>query len=469
MITDAVFDHIALGGAEDLLDAERLAELVGRPAAITSLRVKPGESLLVAWSQGPLLEEHGWAMLTAGTDKRDGILRRAAKVGAAVSTASRRGIHLLTGGVESDPQLAGPLASARRRLKGSPQLEVLRYNPGRRIVLRTADTSPNSDPHAPDSDPLSPDSDPLSPDSDPLSPDSDPLSPDTQPDHRPRPDTQPNHRSLYFETGAGALLSTRDARPAWDREPSSKAAGIVSKGSRAQVLRVAAKSLLPLLAVEGEWERLGAPVIRHTIQRRRDTAAVTPFWGLGDLSSVRDPRAAEQAGRAIAGVHEGSAGPTVVHAPGRGLVGMVETLSALLPHRDELLAEIAWRLGPSEDHSATVSLHGDLTPDQILTDGSTIRIADLDRSHRGSAGTDLGWWSAGCMLLGAPKLETAFLDGYTSVRPAPDLDLWRARALLTFALIPFRRWQPDWQAETERRIDLAAHTLGITPSLETLP
>lgn len=375
MITDALRRHVALDGSEELLDRDRLSALLERPVVLTALRIKPGESLLVAWKHEAGLSGHGWAMLVTSDDKLNGIVRRAAKSGGGVVLRPHHGAHLLVGGVDTDPRLARALARALRRLDQPFALEVLRYNPGRRLVVRA--------------------------------------------------------RGEQFP-GAGV------------------------------VLRVATKSLDGLREAERRWAQLGAPVVQHARWGRRDTAVVAPFWGIGNLSDIRDEAAARLCGRTIAQVHEASmTGVAEVHDVPRPPKDL-EVVRTLLPGHADLIDAIAGRLdaAPAQP-SSPVALHGDLSPDQILTDGHSVRIADLDRAHVGPAGLDLGSWSADCRVSGARILEEAFLDGYASVRLVPELAAWRARALLVSALKPLRQGSPRWQAEMEDRVRLAACSLDL--------
>ncbi|MFT0848554.1 phosphotransferase [Actinomycetaceae bacterium L2_0104] len=388
MITDSVLQYIGIAEAERVLDPEQLEALLERPASLERLRVKPGRSLLASWSSDVPetsgrgdLARHGWVALLTDPDKAAGVLRRAARGGATV-TVHRRD-RLLSGGIETDPKLARPLAHARKLLDDSTRVDVVRYNPARRLILRIRG------PRVPDGDSL---------------------------------------------------------------------------------LRISPKGLGPLLRAEEAWSRSGAPVPRHRWWGLRTTAAVVPFWGHGDLSDIRDIAAARACGRAIATVHgsdphmfsdEASNGISAVPtAPATPPEGPITALLPRLTSRIRLVND-RLRLATRNLPATAVPIHGDLTPDQVLTDGAEIRIVDLDRARIGSAAQDLGTWGAACLLLETPELNRAFLDGYRELLPVPDLAPWICGSLLASALEPFRNWCPDWALRIERRVDLAAHVIGL--------
>lgn len=372
-----VLDYVGVEGAEDILDPQRRARLVGSDALIERLRVKPGSNLVAAWSRPGADGEvdRGWIALLTSEDKVRGILRRATRGGGDVTVHRDDVPYLLSGPIETDPRLARPLARAARRLHNVTRLDVVRYNPSRRLVLRVR----------------------------------------------------------------GGNVPGGDA-----------------------MMRIAPRGLDRLVRAEEHWAASGAPVLRHEWWGSKATAAVAPYWGDGDLATFRDVEAAYVCGRAVALVH-GESRPEQPFATqaGHEVPNEAAVVAGLIPELRERLDAVVALLGESRRESYQVPLHGDLSPDQVLTDGSQIRIIDLDRARPGAAGEDLGTWCAACRLLGAPELETAFLEGYGTVREIPDLAPWIARALLTGALEPFRRWHPDWPGEIDQRVSLAEQALGI--------
>src|SRR5699024_5537124 len=105
-------DHARLGGAAHLLDPARRSALLRRAGGLRRMRIKPGASVLVsvraeepaagtpdgnataagtpgtdataAGTPGTAAADVGWALLVLSRDKRDNVLRRAARVGAEV-------------------------------------------------------------------------------------------------------------------------------------------------------------------------------------------------------------------------------------------------------------------------------------------------------------------------------------------------------------------------------------------------
>ncbi len=116
-----------------VLDAGRLSDALGRRVEITRVRYKPGTSVVVAVrdaANGDGVGSHGWVAAYADAAKLAKTRMRAERVGASVTT------------VPGAPgSLAGPLvadrALAERLRRSAPAGHVLRYNPHRRLVVRT--------------------------------------------------------------------------------------------------------------------------------------------------------------------------------------------------------------------------------------------------------------------------------------------------------------------------------------------
>ncbi|MFI8632762.1 phosphotransferase family protein [Microbacterium sp. NPDC077663] len=114
-----------------LLDAARLSEALGREVEITRVRWKPATSLVLGVRTG---EDHGWVAAYADPGKLLKLYARAASIGAQV-TRLRAVDAACAGPLAADRALAKPLGRARRVLGDGAT--VLRYNPHRRVVLRT--------------------------------------------------------------------------------------------------------------------------------------------------------------------------------------------------------------------------------------------------------------------------------------------------------------------------------------------
>jgi hypothetical protein len=131
--------HAALPGAGRLLMPEALSALLGERRRPCRARIKPGASLLVghlrdragearptggptsASTDAPLLADAGWTLLVASRDKREGVLRRAARSGASVHEHSvpEGAPALLSGGLEADPRIGRAVHRALRRVRRS--------------------------------------------------------------------------------------------------------------------------------------------------------------------------------------------------------------------------------------------------------------------------------------------------------------------------------------------------------------
>jgi aminoglycoside phosphotransferase (APT) family kinase protein len=419
--------YSALPGAERLLDAESLSVLHGRATVPRRLRVKPGASVLVGHGEaredaadgpgGDGIAATGWTLLTASRDKRDGVLRRAARTGAPVREhPAASGTFLLSGGLEADPRIGRSVHRVLRREVGADgaDLRVLSYNPVRHAVIALPDGG----------DVLRIAARPL-----------DRLLHLAQRWQELGVPTLPLHPTRYRSVvrcahwGAGDL-SSRAPGPG---EPSA-----------------------------GEPAPAGSGT------------AGTAVSAVHELASA----AAGATGAAIARLHAAPAdGPLPAARLGPRLPATLAELEALLPHRTAAIAQLADDLAVRlPERPATGLLHGDLSPDQVLVGRpggeARIRIIDLDRSGTGPLGADLGSWLAACLAGRDEHVGVALLEGYVAgggILPTPDeLAAWTARALLAAALDPVRRFLPRAGEAVEERLDLAAAVLA-DPSLLPAP
>lgn len=242
-----------------------------------------------------------------------------------------------------------------------------------------------------------------------------------------------------------------------------------------RVLRVAARPETHLVHAAARWAQLGAPVLPVEPLGRRATATVSPLWGQGDL--LRTPRfeAALAAGEAIARLHEAGQATPQEHGravPPADVPGTVDAVRRLVPALGSRVQALAEALTPgvrrSEAETGThTELHGDLSPDQILTGDGEIRIIDLDRAGRGPAARDIGTWLAVCRRKNMPDLAEGFLQGYWHAGSrharhalrAGERAAWEAYAQLAAAVEPFRRREHDWPEMIARRVRLAEEAL----------
>lgn len=125
-----LIDRIGIAGADVVLNATSLSELVGKKVEVGRLRFKPGTSIVAAWSAGRRPEDRGWVGLFKDPVKVDNALRRAGRVGARASAPpSLPG--LVIGDLWSDVPLSRDLKRIRKK---ASDISVLRHNPRRRLV-----------------------------------------------------------------------------------------------------------------------------------------------------------------------------------------------------------------------------------------------------------------------------------------------------------------------------------------------
>ncbi|MGK2348793.1 aminoglycoside phosphotransferase family protein [Actinomyces sp. W5033] len=135
---------LVLSVVQTVLDADALSELLGRPVRAARLRIKPGTGVLMGLSAPHSERSAGWARVLwpAAAPKATKVRRRAERRGVPVLTRPLpRGLILQAGPELADPKLVEYLGRARERglLEQIAPEAVLRYNPVRRLVLRTPD------------------------------------------------------------------------------------------------------------------------------------------------------------------------------------------------------------------------------------------------------------------------------------------------------------------------------------------
>lgn len=180
-----------------------------------------------------------------------------------------------------------------------------------------------------------------------------------------------------------------------------------------------------------------------------------------------DPGSAAVAGRALAELHsqrpEGRLPSITRKSEGERMMGLAAGIGFLVPRAaaagESLARRIARSIGdlPAEGQP----LHGDFYADQVLVDGDSAAIIDLDRAARGDAASDLGLFLAHLtrdVLRGRISPEAAqaakdrFLEGYGQAAPLPapfKLDLYAAAGLFGLSMDPFRLREPDWPERIE--------------------
>ncbi|TSI19630.1 phosphotransferase [Brevibacterium aurantiacum] len=146
---EATAEFAGLPYVTELRSAEALSQRLGSAVVPTRIRVKRGRSAIVSWQrkgEGRLggLHDWGWSAVVTSADKLANIRRRAARAGEAVvvhecsepRSAGATGSVLLSGSVLADSKLGKEIARAMQSLSGADSLEVIGYNPGRRVLLK---------------------------------------------------------------------------------------------------------------------------------------------------------------------------------------------------------------------------------------------------------------------------------------------------------------------------------------------
>src|SRR5699024_10680473 len=147
-----------------------------------------------------------------------------------------------------------------------------------------------------------------------------------------------------------------------------------------EVLRVAARSLDPLLQVTTQWRELDLPTLDQRRWRGRAAVLVGRQWGDGDLAALASH---PQSMSAAAGPRpEARLGPRLPRTAGP----VCDRVPRRAAHIERLSARLRGVLRDGEPH---VLIHGDLSPDQVLVSVDEtavpgegrlpLRVVDLDR------------------------------------------------------------------------------------------
>ncbi len=128
------------------------------------------------------------------------------------------------------------------------------------------------------------------------------------------------------------------------------------------------------------------------------------------------------------------------------------------------------------DDEPSTAVHGDFHASQILTKGtSVVGLIDVDTAGLGSRSDDLAGLIGHLSTLSLASSARRNIDGYGTaiiadldrVTEPASLRLRTAAVILGLATGPFRVQEPNWPAETERRIALAERWIESSLSLST--
>lgn len=415
-----------LTSAYPLLDAARLSELVDAEVCAGGLRHKPGRStsasLLGRRTGRPL----GWAQVLLGhqPEKIANARRRAARRGltTAVRDLPEEGGVLLHGPIDSDPRLHRGLATIAPVLPdlgtaiADGEVEVLRYNALRRLVLRGGE-----------------------------------------------PDT-----SGHLHVGA-------PLDPAGRRI----AGGAMATIPPTEVIRVSAVRRGPGLRAAAALATRGIPVGASVLDPATPTSRYVTVWpwidGV-DLAHAPDADAAAAAAAALAAIHivADSVGGQRIWGmlppgdpPQHRVARIITDVLAIAPDLSGRILPLLERL-PAPAWDAGHIVHGDFSADQVIrrdvaqggtggghgVGGGGVTIIDLDRVRLGDPHEDLGCFAAAELRrTGDWGLLPHLVEAYPRPVRRGSLHAWTLHALVMRLLEPFRSASPTWRTDLTGRLD----------------
>lgn len=202
-----------------------------------------------------------------------------------------------------------------------------------------------------------------------------------------------------------------------------------------------------------------------------------PWYGSGDLGTVPlavVESASRGAGSALALLHRQSP----VHeteawrAPAERLRSLVRENAELMPENRNRLHRVQKELeGLLRRPGRATVIHGDFSADQVLVDGTEVRLIDLERCTYGAGASDLGSFAA-VEALGVNEVDrrsildlprtAGLLNGY-GTGPATvnesEVLAWSAFYLLNRLREPFRACARDWRGQMCNRLTMIEEVL----------
>lgn len=411
-----------LTSAYPLLDAARLSELVDAEVRAGGLRHKPGRSTSASLLSRRTGRPLGWVQILLGhqPERIADARRRAARRGLDVRVRElpeEDGV-LLHGPIETDPRLhrglatVAPVVPNLGAAMADGEVEVLRYDALRRLVLRGGD-----------------------------------------------PDT-----SGHLDAG-GRLGSARQPLEL----------GVTGAVPATEVVRISAVRRGPGLRAAAELATRGIPVGAAVLDPVTPTSRYVTVWpwieGI-DLAHAPDPDAAAAAAVALASIHvvADSVGGQRIWSmlspgdpPRHRVARTVTDVLAIAPDLAGRILPLLERL-PEPAWDVAHIVHGGFSADQVIRrdadhdgtrDGSAgITIIDLDRVRLGDPHEDLGCFAAAELRrTGGWGLLPALVEAYPRPVRRGSLHAWTLYALVMHLLEPFRSGSPSWRPELSERLD----------------
>lgn len=373
-----------------VLDPERLSDMLGHPARVGRLRVKPDVSLIFSLTVPGNGTPVGWGRLLWPAQRHKADKASAVALRHGLRTQERdlgQGLLLQVGTIATDPRLVRHLATARAQglLPACPPPEsgegatgaasplsaptdlggtILRYNPLRRLVLHVGQE-------------------------------------------------------------------------------------VVRASAKAQDLLLGqlrlVQALVPVPAQTRDLrERPGAAV--HV--------SASEHLGDGDLQALPDSAGARRAGAALAQLHSCARAPFVAPPscaqPARTHAQLLDHLAPWLAPRVRALGAVAPCLG----QGGAVLSHGDFSPDQVLTSQREQRVwlTDFERLCLAPPALDLGSFTATAHHALSAALVEGYEAGGGRVPPQRDLLAGQVHARLSRLLEPLRHADPGWQESVSEEL-----------------
>lgn len=285
----------------------------------------------------------------------------------------------------------------------------------------------------------------------------------------------PKLLDVFARSGALAALSSEESaveKPAGEEAPEASSAQglrvlrynparrlVLVRGQRVERLVAGGK---PFDLQLHRWLGQFLPVPPVLAAAEPTGLAALEFVGERDLGSGQNPEQAYQAGQLFARLHTASSALPVSLAQtlrqrtdwhgGKQLAVHAQLLAPLDAHLAQRCRDLADRL--PELTGETVLIHGDASPDQVLTDsGDFLWLTDFDRAQLGPAAADLGsYWATS-----SPAVREDFLRGYQDAggTPLPESQIraGMAHALALRATAALRAADPAWFTRIAQALD----------------
>ena len=424
-------------GADDGTGGE-LARILGAEARLEHLRYKPGYSLLarvVPADDGP----PSWFALFApeARDKVSKLRRGAKKSGIPLIDIPMPGhpdVTLLSGPIGADLRLRRRLRAVRGLVdrEGTPQGEVLAYNPWKRIVQVVDSPRVDGD----------------------VAADGEVIAKVSAASATEADDAVARVLADLAVQGVPVL------EPVAVPTPGTQLLPYVRGGDLARLLEGASAAGVPAAEVTA------ASDVATEVSTAGVSAGRVPTDGESAGTDCDRTALLAETGEALALLHGadrarverslGEAGPLRTVDASARLTGARNAVVTAAPHLQTMFDRVAGAVADAWEDTDPVLLHGDFSADQVLV-GDRILLNDLDRVCVGAAGFDLGSFAAVELLADRAHTIDPFITAYAQVSGESPVGVygWTALHVLLRCTDPVRDLMPGHIDEVARRIELA--------------